>query len=422
MRQMAQAGGETKHVVVIGAGIVGVSTGIWLRRAGIPVTLIDRASPGQGTSYGNAGVLAACSVAPVTAPGLIGKAPRMLMNPDFPLFLRWSYLPRLAPWLMRYLSHANDGDTRRIARGLTPIVADSVEQHHALADGTPAESLVQDSDYCFAYADRAAFEADSYTWQIREEAGFRPVVREGAQLREYEPSLGRDIGCLVSVSDHGFVRDPGGYVARLAEVFAGMGGTIVTARAQDFDLSGGRIRAVETDAGRFACSDCVIATGVWSRPLMKKLGLNVPLESERGYHIVFENAQNGPRYPIMVASGKFVATPMQGGLRCAGIVEFGGLEAGPSQSPLALLRRQVRRAFPDLEASGEEEWLGHRPAPADSLPLIGEVGGTRVYTAFGHHHIGLTGGPKTGRLLAGMLTGTPSNIDPAPYAPDRFRA
>lgn len=422
MRQMAQAGREEKHVVVIGAGIVGVSTGIWLRRAGIPVTLIDRAPPGQGTSYGNAGVLAACSMAPVTAPGLIGKAPRMLMNPDFPLFLRWSYLPRLAPWLMRYLSHANDSDTQRIARGLTPIVTDSLEQHHALADGTPAAALVQDSDYCFAYADRAAFEADSYTWRIREEAGFRPVVREGAQLREYEPSLGRDIGCLVSVSDHGFVRDPGGYVARLANVFAGMGGTIVAASAENFDLSGGRIRAVETDAGRFACSDCVIATGVWSKPLMKKLGLNVPLESERGYHIVFENAQNGPHLPIMVASGKFVATPMQGGLRCAGIVEFGGLEAGPSQSPLALLRRQVRRAFPDLEATGEAEWLGHRPAPADSLPLIGEVGGTRVYTAFGHHHIGLTGGPKTGRLLAGMLTGTPSNIDPAPYAPDRFRA
>ncbi len=419
---MAQSGHETKHVVVIGAGIIGVSTGIWLRRAGIPVTLIDRSGPGQATSYGNAGVLAACSVTPVTAPGLIGKAPRMLMNPDFPLFMRWSYLPRLAPWLVRYLSHANDTDTRRIARGLTPIISDSVAQHHALSDGTPAEALVQDSDYCFAYADRAAFEADSYTWELRELAGFRPVVREGAQLREYEPSLGNDIGCLVSVSDHGFVRDPGGYVARLADVFRGMGGTIVEASAENFDLSGGRIRALETSAGRFECSDCVIATGAWSKPLMKKLGLDVPLESERGYHIIFENARNGPRAPTMVASGKFVATPMESGVRCAGIVEFGGLDARPSRSPLTLLRRQVRRAFPHLEASGEKEWLGHRPAPADSLPLIGEVGTTGVYTAFGHHHIGLTSGPKTGRLLADMLAGMPATIDLAPYAPDRFRA
>ena len=270
---------------------------------------------------------------------------------------------------------------------------------------------------------RAAFEADSYTWRIREEAGFRPVVREGAQIARIRAVAGARYR-LPGERERSWFR------ARSRRLRGAAGKCLRRhgrhhrgGERRRISISpAGRIRAVETDAGRFACSDCVIATGVWSKPLMKKLGLNVPLESERGYHIVFENAQNGPHLPIMVASGKFVATPMQGGLRCAGIVEFGGLEAGPSQSPLALLRRQVRRAFPDLEATGEAEWLGHRPAPADSLPLIGEVGGTRVYTAFGHHHIGLTGGPKTGRLLAGMLTGTPSNIDPAPYAPDRFRA
>jgi glycine/D-amino acid oxidase-like deaminating enzyme len=366
-------------------------------------------------------VLAACSVVPVTAPGLIAKAPRMLLNPRFPLFLRWSYLPRLAGWLVRYLSHANDADTRRIARALTPIVADSVAQHRALAGNTPAQALLEESEYSFAYADRAAYEADAYTWALRAEAGFRPVVREGAQVREYEPALATGIGCLVTMADHGFVRDPGGYVARLAEVFTGMGGQMVTASAQAFDLAGGRIRAVETSAGLFECNACVIATGVWSKPLMRKLGLKVPLESERGYHIVFTQPQNGPRSPIMVASGKFVATPMQNGLRCAGMVEFGGLEAGASRHPLAFLRREVRRAFPDLQASGEEEWLGHRPAPADSLPLIGEVGRTGVFTAFGHHHIGLTGGPKTGRLIAALIAGEPPDTNMAPYAPDRFR-
>ena len=122
----------------------------------------------------------------------------------------------------------------------------------------------------------------------------------------------------------------------------------------------------------------------------------------------------------MMAAGKFVATPMAEGLRCAGIVEFGGLEAGASKAPLALLRRQAKAAFPHLTATEEIEWLGHRPAPSDSLPLIGQIGTSRVYTAFGHHHIGLTGGPKTGRLIAGLITGQTPNTDLTPYHPQRF--
>jgi D-amino-acid dehydrogenase len=153
---------------------------------------------------------------------------------------------------------------------------------------------------------------------------------------------------------------------------------------------------------------------------MAKLGLKIPLESERGYHVIFEGATGGPTRPTMIASGKFVATPMAQGVRCAGILEFGGLDSGPSKAPLALLRRQAKAAFPHLKASTEIEWLGHRPAPSDSLPLIGQVGTSRVYTAFGHHHIGLTGGPKTGRLIAGMIMDQPTNTDMTPYHPQRF--
>ena len=410
-----------EHVVIVGAGIVGISAGLWLRRLSeARVTVIDRLAPGEGTSHGNAGVLAACSIAPVTAPGLTRKAPKMLADPNFPLFLRWSYLPRLAPWLLRYLSHANDADTRRIARDLTPIVADSVDQHRALAAGTAAADWIADSDYSFAYASRAAFEADAYTWALRREAGFEPTLREGAALHAFEPALSDSVGCLATVADHGFIRDPGGYVKALARAFEAEGGAIRQAEIRDIRLDGGRVTQLETDAGPVTCDRAILATGVWSKPLMQKLGLDVPLETERGYHIVFEEAEGGPAHPIMVASGKFVATPMAAGLRCAGVVEFGGLEAGPSKAPLALLRRQARAAFPALRATREVEWLGHRPAPADSLPLIGEVGQTGIYAAFGHHHVGLTGGPKTGRLVAHLAAGMPANLDLSAYAPGRF--
>ena len=410
----------SKHVAVIGAGIVGVSTAIWLRRAGADVTIIDRAGPASGTSHGNAGVLAACAMVPVTSPGLMRKAPGMLLDPNSPLFMRWSYLPRLLPWLRRYMSNANDADTRRIATGLTPIVGDSVVQHQSLVDDLGLSDWVTKSDYCFAYADRAAFEAEVYTWSLRALAGFEPTLIEGDDLRAYEPSLSKDVTLLAAMPEHGYIKDPGGYVKALAEAFTAMGGKILIAEVNDFDLTDGRAQGVETSQGRIACDDIVLATGVWSKPLMSKLGLDIPLETERGYHIVFKDAQGGPTRPVMIASGKFVATPMAQGLRCAGIVEFGGLEAGPSAAPFALLRKQAQKAFPSLTATEEIEWLGHRPAPSDSLPLIGQVGTSRVFTAFGHHHIGLTGGPKTGRLVAGLVMDQPPNIDLSAYNPQRF--
>ncbi|WP_112322784.1 NAD(P)/FAD-dependent oxidoreductase [Oceanibium sediminis] len=408
------------QVVIIGAGIVGVATGIWLRRFDVPVTILDRGLPGQGTSFGNAGVLAACAMVPVTTPGLLRKAPGMVVNPDFPLFLRWGYLPRLLPWLMKYMSHANDAETRRIAAALTPIVSDSVAQHHALADGTRAAPWVQDSDYSFAYTSRAAFEAEHYTWALREEAGFVPTLRDGAEMRAYEPALGPEIRFLATMSDHGYIRDPGGYVAALAQEFLSLGGVIRQTEVQDVEFSDTRVSAVLTGDGRIACDRLVIATGVWSTPLMKKLGIRVPLESERGYHIVFERASGGPHSPVMVAHGKFAATPMDAGLRCAGVLEFGGLDAGPSRAPFELLRRHVLQTFPDLQFQEEVEWMGHRPSPSDSLPLIGEIGQTGAFAAFGHQHIGLTAGPKTGRLVAGLVAGRPANLDLRAYAPGRF--
>ncbi|MCV6585300.1 MAG: FAD-dependent oxidoreductase [Marinibacterium sp.] len=410
----------TRHVIVIGAGIVGASTALWLLRAGEAVTVVDRAGWGAGTSHGNAGVLAAASMVPVTGPGLIPKAPGMLMNPDYPLFLRWRYLPRLLPWLRRYLSHANDADTRRIAAGLAPIVGDSVAQHHALADGTAAADWLTDSRYSFAYADHAAFEADAYTWALRAQHGFAPDLHQGADVQRSEPSLSPDITCLASVSDHGYVRDPGGYVQALGQEVMALGGRFVQAELRDFDLDGDRVTGVQTDQGPISGDRVVLATGVWSKPLMARLGLRIPLETERGYHIVFRGAQGGPSHPVMLAAGKFVATPMADGLRCAGIVEFGGLDAGPSKAPFDLLRRQTRAAFPNLTWEDEVEWQGHRPAPSDSLPLIGEIRNTGIYAGFGHHHIGLTGGPKTGRLLSQLITGQVPNLDLTPYAPSRF--
>jgi glycine/D-amino acid oxidase-like deaminating enzyme len=413
-----------KRVVVIGGGIMGLSSAIWLLRSGCAVTIVDPGIARRPASFGNAGVLAACSVVPVTTPGLISKAPLLLLNPNFPLFVRWRYLPKLMPWLVRYLKHANATDAARIAKGLAPLTRDTYAQHKALAGGTAAERWLQSSGYFFAYDSRAAFEADGFGWGLRREAGFTWEEFEGERLRELDPSLGPKVGFGILLQDHGFVLSPGGYIAALREVAASLGAVAEPAEARGFRLApDGSVQAVMTTNGEIEADAAVIATGAWSKMLTAQLGLDVPLETERGYHVMFYGPSVKPRQPTMVASGKFVATPMADGVRCAGVVEFGGLNLPAHKPPIELILRQVKDAFPALTFTHYDEWLGHRPAPSDSLPLIGEVPRHRgIFLAFGHHHIGLTTGAKTGRLLAALVNGEQSEIDMTPYTPARFAA
>ncbi len=172
-----------KTVVIIGAGIVGVSTAIWLQRDGHHVTLVDRRGPGEEASHGNGGILASCSVVPVTAPGLMFKAPRMLLDPNQPLFLKWGQLLRIAPWLVRYMARANARDCTATSQALTPIVGDSLNDHQALAAGTGAERWLHPDDYLYVYRDRAHFDGDSFGWDLRRAAGFQWEELEGAAFR-----------------------------------------------------------------------------------------------------------------------------------------------------------------------------------------------------------------------------------------------
>ena len=415
-----------KKIAVIGAGIVGVSTAIWLQRDGHAVTLIDRAGPAEGTSYGNGGVLASASIVPVTVPGLPRKAPRMLFDPNQPLFLKWSYLPRLAPWLIKYLSHCTAEETTRIASALLGVVGDSLSEHQALAADTPAAKWIVPSDYLFIYNDRKHYEGDAFGWSLRKQNGFDWDELEGEDFRAYDPGFAPHLTFAARLGEHGMIADPGRYVKDLAAHFEAQGGRLLIAEVTDVARADGRVSGVRLSAdGRDETLDCdavVTATGVWSGPLAAKLGVKVPLESERGYHLELWEPSITPRSPVMVASGKFVATPMDGRLRVAGLVEFGGLKAPPTPAAFALLKRQIQAAMPGLRWKETKEWMGHRPAPSDSIPVIGECPGVRgAYLGFGHHHIGLTGGPKTGRLLTQLISGRTPNEELAVYSPARFQ-
>lgn len=413
---------EKKTIAIIGAGIVGVSAAVWLQRDGHEVILIDKAGPGEGTSHGNGGVLASCSVVPVTVPGLLGKAPRMLFDRSQPLFMKWGYIPKLLPWLLRYLKHANTDDVNHIAAALTPIVGDSLNDHQALAQGTGAEKWITPSDYLFLYENRQHFEGDAFGWDIRRKNGFTWDELEGQAFHDYDPVFSKDISFAARLGDHGHIRDPGRYVKDLAAHVEANGGRIIQAAVDDVARENGKVTGVRAGGHTIACDTAIVTAGVWSGPLARKLGVSVPLESERGYHLELVEPSAMPKSPVMVASGKFVATPMEGRIRLAGIVEFGGLDAPPSRAPFELLRKNARSVFPGITWKDEVEWMGHRPAPVDSIPVIGEVPGAEgAYMGFGHHHIGLTGGPKTGRLLAQMIAGRTPNTDMTVYAPSRYK-
>ncbi|MCB2103051.1 MAG: FAD-dependent oxidoreductase [Rhodobacterales bacterium] len=422
MADEGSSAAAARRVIVVGAGIVGVACAIHLRRQGCDVTLVDRDEPGQGASFGNAGVLACCSVVPVTTPGIWKKAPGMVLDPDGPLFLRWSYMPRLLPWLMTYLSSATVEHVTAVSKALAPLLFDAVDEHKALAADGPGAPHVREALYHYLYADKAAYEGDAFGWGLRRDRGYAWEVIDGAALREVEPHLAPGYACAVRLRGHGYISLPGDYVQALARAFADAGGRVVKARVTGIQAPPDGPARVAVDGDVLEADAVAVCAGVWSRALAEGLGLRVPMETERGYHLHIEDPSITLNGPIMDTAGKFVATPMDGGLRVAGVVEFGGLDAPPSAGPQALLRRGVKRALPGLTWTRDSTWLGHRPAPADSIPVMGPApGNDRLFFAFGHHHVGLTAGPKSGRLLADMITGRTPNVDMSPYAIDRFQ-
>jgi len=412
---------DTKNILVIGAGIVGVATALWLQRDGHIVTLIDKEGPGAGASQGNAGVLSTGSLVPVTVPGLFKKAPRMLLSRNQPLFLKWAYVPKLIPFLFKYMKHANAKSVERISLGLSQLLHDAPDQHLALTNGTEAAQYIGSEDYLFGYANEAAFTADRFGWGIRERRGVDFKKLDAGALADFDPNLAGRFGYGVQCKNHGRIKDPGAYVLKLAEHFVAQGGVLLTKEIKSFDIEGGHCKGVVTVDGIAKADAYVLTTGAWSRAWQKELGVTVPMESERGYHIEFVNPSITLRSPLMVAGGKFVVHSMNGRMRCAGVIEFGGLDDAASSAPIALLKKQMADLFPEMTYDRIDEWMGHRPATADSLPVIGvSPNAANIFLGYGHQHIGLSGGPKTGRWLAKLASGAPINTDLSAYAADRL--
>lgn len=424
---MAQAA-RVRHVAVIGAGIVGAACALELIRDGHRVTLIEPGDPGgeQAASYGNGAWLSPSSVVPPSMPGLWRKAPGFLADPLGPLAIRWRYLPRLAPWLMRFVRAGSTvARVEATARALRPLVADAPERHRRLAEEAGVPEMIERRGLLYIFPSRADFEREALAWRLRRDNGVEWLELDADELRQQEPELDRRYTFGILVQAGGNCTDPGGYVAALVQHAQGQGAVLVRAGATGLRIRAKALQAVLTTTGEVACNAVVLCAGARSRTLARTAGDWVPLESERGYHAVISQPGTGPRHPVMPSDGKMCATPTQGGLRIAGQVELASLDAAPDWRRAEILRDYALRAFPnlpqDLPPDRVTFWMGHRPSMPDGLPVIGPASGCPdVLHAFGHGHVGLASGPVTGRLVADLLAGRPPIIDPAPYSARRF--
>ncbi len=417
-----------KHVVVIGAGIVGAASAVELLRDGHQVTILEPGSPGgeQAASYGNGTILGVGSVVPVSLPGLWKKVPGYLRDPLGPLTIRWSYLPKLLPWLVRFVrAGSTEAKVARTARALAPLLADAPHRHARLAAEAGVGELIQRNGILYPFLDRAAFEAEALAWRLRRDAGVTWLELDADQLRQQEPLLDRRYTFAVLVQQGGNVVDPGGYVAALAAHAKGQGAQVVVGRATGFRIVDGRLRAVLTADGEIGCDAAAISAGARSKVLAKAAGDDVSLETERGYHAVLEGAGIALRHPMLTADTKAAVVSTRAGLRVAGTVELAGLDAAPDWRRAEVLRDAMLKTIPslprDLPADRIKVWMGHRPSTPDGLPVIGRASGCAdVVHAYGHGHIGLASGAMTGRLVADLVSDKPPTIEIGPFSPQRF--
>jgi D-amino-acid dehydrogenase len=414
-----------KRVCVIGAGMVGVCAASYLQRDGHSVFIVEAGEPGQGASFGNAGALNASSVTPMSMPGVVWNVPRWLFDPVGPLSLRWRYLPIIAPWLIRFVRAGAPDKVHAQARALRPLVGPTLDALMPLVRDAGADDLVHRLGHLYVYRTVESLDGDRLAWQLRRENGVEIDEFDADELRQLEPALSRDYRHGILVRENGHTSNPLRLVQRLLEQFLRSGGEILQARAAGFRLDGQRLAAIHTNEGDLLAKAAIVCAGAWSKPLAASLGDKIPLETERGYHLMIRDPEVMPRIPTADADGKFVATPMELGLRFAGTVELAGLAAPPDWRRARILLQQGQRMLPGLAAEYPDErlslWMGHRPSLPDSLPVLGPSRATPdVIYAFGHGHVGITAAPMTGRVVADLVAGRPSSIDIAPFAAARF--
>ncbi|MFC7538394.1 NAD(P)/FAD-dependent oxidoreductase [Siccirubricoccus deserti] len=413
---------QKPRIVVVGAGIVGLCTAWHLARGGAEVMVLDGAAPGSGASSGNAGAISGGSVAPLAMPGVLKQVPQMLLDPAGALHIPPRYWPRAAPWLLRFVASARPARVAAIADALAALMFGAMEQHRAILAEEGALDLIRETGQLYLYRDRAHYAKDAGGWALRQQHGMRVEYLDGAEaIRALEPDMRGDYRLGLFIPDQGSSVNPLRQAQVVARGVERQGGIIRREKVTALTTEGGRVTGVATAAGAVAADQVVLAAGAWSARLLAPLGIRVPLESQRGYHVMLPDAGISLQRPVVPADRKAFVSPME---------EACALPARWSSAGSIIRRRRSGRRCcwricgtpsPGPHRGRRGFWMGHRPCLPDSLPVLGPVRRwPGLWCAFGHGHLGLTGSAPTGAALARAMLGPAPNLDLAPFAVERF--
>jgi len=405
--------------VVLGGGIVGVSVALQLQRRGLAVALVDRKAPGNETSHGNAGLIQREGVYPYAFPRDLATLLRYALNRSTDVRYHPGAMPSMLPFLYRYWHHSRADRHAAIARAYATLIEHCVTEHRALIEAAGAQALLRTNGWMKVFRSAPAMEAtvaDAQRWQ--REYGVHHEALDAAALRAAEPALSHTLVGGVRYTDSDSVSDPNGLVTAYVRLFEQLGGRVLIGDASTLEPSW----RVMTQDGPLLAKSAVIAMGPWSGDLTARLGYDLPLAVKRGYHMHYA-AANGAKLnqPVLDAEAGFLITPMVRGIRLTTGVELGFRDSPKTPVQLEAVEPLARGIFPLGERLDAEPWLGRRPCTPDMMPVIGPAPRhDGLWFAFGHAHHGLTLGPITGRLIAEMMTGAPTVVDPRPFRAGRF--
>jgi D-amino-acid dehydrogenase len=411
------------QTVVVGAGIVGICTALYLQDKGRQVTLVDRLAPGEGTSSGNAGIISVGSVHPEAMPGIWKEIPHMLLQRQAPISLRPSYAPHLLPWFMRFLSSSSALRADQSSAAISALSSRALDYLQPLVNKAGAQGLLRQQGTLYINETPSQFAAAKLNCSYYQRRGVDYQLVDGPDLADLEPSLRSGLAGAVLVPAGAQTLSPLALSRSLFKLFQQQGGEFLSAEVTGFKLDGKRVTALHTDR-QIACRELFITAGAYSKTLAKQLGSTVPLDTERGYSLDLPNPGIELKRPLLFAGRAFAATSMAEGLRLAGTVEFAGLKAAPNYQRAHNLAEQAAYLFPQLNAAqGENQgkpWMGFRPSLPDTVPVISvSPHFDNVFFGFGHGHLGLTQAAVTGAMLSALAAGEESPLALSPFRVDR---
>ncbi|MEZ5811928.1 MAG: FAD-binding oxidoreductase [Rhizobiaceae bacterium] len=409
------------QVAVVGAGIVGVSIAFELQRNGFQVVLIDRDRPGMGASYGNMASVAVTEFLPSSRPSVWSKMPFWLIDPNGPVSFRAGYMPKLMPWLARFIMAGLPSRVRQIEAAGAVLCKRVHGDLLALLKSVGLMDVLSREGCLSLYANDAEFDADRDHIDVLERYGLAHEVLDCEAARDLEPALSPAFSKVVLFPENLSIRDPFELVTALCERFEAAGGRVLRGEVVDFTRTSADWTIQFSDGRAISTAQFVISAGAYSGRLSAKLGEPIPLETERGYHTQLSTPGVELRHSLIWPARAFMVTPTAGGLRIGGTVEMAGLDAAPNFRRAKVLVRHAEDALPGLQTDQATEWMGHRPALPDTLPIIGSSEkNPGVFYATGHGHLGLTYAATTARLIADLVCGRVPPIDMAPYRVNRF--